>query len=621
MSLRRILHILVLVMWLFAMSGYAGSFHLNAAGKADKSCHLVIEEGTGFTAEPPYASVEPGQSAVFILRPAQGYEISAAKCRDGVLTRLADGSTRLIVDPVRYSHVITVTTRRLPYQICYHANGGQLLSCNDTGQSPGSDPCIRVFASDTHLRVNTDTGTGLFTREGHTLTGWSTQPDGQGTRTGLGSRVRMPGSGCLDLYAIWEKWTDESLFEYSLLPSGIRIDGWHGQETELVIPEKIGQHKVTSIAERAFAGASCVRIVLPPSLREVGLYAFEGSQVREVVLYDTLYDITDYSFYDCPHLRTIRINAARPPVYSGSYYDTFPDKYDRLLSLADTRKLVLFSGSSTRFGYDSSLMDTALEDYDVVNMGVFAYTNALPQLELIRPLMRKGDILLVSPEFDAAKRQFCTTNAFDEDFFCMIEGNYDLLSLLDISRYSNVLNAFHTFQVRRSGMQEKNYALSPSMFDEDMNPVSSPSYNEYGDYIVPRPDSTDDAPIYGLPVDYTAEAFPLALYIEPANTEYRLFLDRGIRVFFTYAPRNSLALSDTSTPAARARLDRWLRESLIIPVISPLEESLFPGHLLSGTDNHLSDNGVQLRTRRVLRDLQNALGTDNDKEVLDEPAL
>ena len=50
-------------------------------------------------------------------------------------------------------------------------------------------------------------------------------------------------------------------------------------------------------------------------------------------------------------------------------------------------------------------------------MGVFAYTNALPQLELIRAQMRPGDLLLLSPEFDAAKRQFCTTNAFDDAFF------------------------------------------------------------------------------------------------------------------------------------------------------------------------------------------------------------
>lgn len=85
----------------------------------------------------------------------------------------------------------------------------------------------------------------------------------------------------------------------------------------------------------------------------------------------------------------------------------FQDKYDRLLQLKDRKKIVLFSGSSTRFGYDSAMIDDAFEEYDVVNMGVFAYTSALPQLQLILECMQEGDILLHAPEFDTSSRQFC----------------------------------------------------------------------------------------------------------------------------------------------------------------------------------------------------------------------
>ena len=74
-------------------------------------------------------------------------------------------------------------------------------------------------------------------------------------------------------------------------------------------------------------------------------------------------------------------------------------------------------------------------------MGVFAYTNALPQLELIRAQMRPGDLLLLSPEFDAAKRQFCTTNAFDDAFFCMAEADYDIVARLNLQQYSGVFSA------------------------------------------------------------------------------------------------------------------------------------------------------------------------------------
>ena len=240
-------------------------------------------------------------------------------------------------------------------------------------------------------------------------------------------------------------------------------------------------------------------------------------------------------------------------------------------------------------------------------MGVFAYTNALPQLDLIRKNMKEGDILIHSPEFDAAKRQFCTTNAFDDKFFNMIEADYDLLARLDYRDYEGILSAFTTYQNVRRGMEAKSYSVSASDYDEDGRQVSSPSYNKYGDYIVYRPNASDDAPIYDLPVNYTAGAFSKALYIDPLNAVYDNFTADGIRVLFTYAPRNKSALSEESDAAALAELDAWFRETLHAEVISPIEDSLYPGRYLFGTDNHLSTDGVAIRSERIRRDLEEVL--------------
>jgi len=348
-------------------------------------------------------------------------------------------------------------------------------------------------------------------------------------------------------------------------------------------------------------------VVLPPTITVAEVHSFDNCTLRELVLFDGISEITDHAFAGCENLRTIRINACVPPVYSGSYYDTFPDKYDRLSMLSNQAKIVLFSGSSTRFGYDSAYLDDAFPGYEIVNMGVFAYTNALPQLDLIRAKMKEGDILIHSPEFDAAKRQFCTTNAFDDKFFNMIEADYDLLAELDYRDYEGVLSAFTTYQKVRRGMEAKSYAVSAADFDEDGQPVSSPSYNEYGDYIVYRPNAEDDAPIYDLPVNYTVGAFSKASYIDPLNAVYDKFAADGIRVLFTYAPRNKSALSKESDSNALAELDAWLREALHAEVISSIEDSLYPGRYLFGTDNHLSTDGVKIRSERIRRDLKEVL--------------
>ena len=551
-------------------------------------CRIVLESSPAFTAQIQTAAVTPGQTVTFTLTPADGYTLTGADYPGARLTRTGTGYT-LSLPEVRYSTAVAVTAEKSDTVLYYRDNlGGDWLE-------------VPVTAS--HLRVNTATHGELFTNPGHTLTGWNTAPDGSGQAVGLGSRT-VPGRR---LYAQWAAQNDAAEFTFTVNNGTAIVTGWQGSGERLVLPDTLGGAPVVEIAAGAFTNAACREVILPDTLRRIEPGAFTGCAVETLTLFDNLQTVSDYAFAGCTALRTLHINAATAPVYSGSYYATFADKYDRLLSLSKNRKLVLFSGSSARFGYDSAALDEALPNYAVVNMGVFAYTNALPQLELIRGQMQEGDLLLLSPEFDAAKRQFCTTNAFDDDFFCMVEGNYDLLAQLDLRQYSGVFSAFGSYLQTRAGMAARSSAISPAELDEDGNPVDTPSYNAYGDYILYRPDANEDTPIYGLPVDYTVDAFPQAYYIDPANAEIARFKADGVRVWLTYSPRNSRAVSEASTPEAIAALDAYFRENLSAAILTPLQDSLLPGRYFYGTDNHLSTNGVALRTAQVITALKDAL--------------
>ena len=141
----------------------------------------------------------------------------------------------------------------------------------------------------------------------------------------------------------------------------------------------------------------------------------------------------------------------------------------------------------------------------------------------------------------------------------------------------------------------------------------NPSYNEYGDYVLYRPNSTKEGPIYGLPVNYTVNAFPQDTYIDSINAEFQKFMDQGIKVYFTYSPRNKYALSKDSTQEERARLHEYFKSQLHVPVISELEDSLYTGIYLYGTDNHLSTEGAQIRTEKVIHDLKEQLAKEEKK--------
>ena len=192
-----------------------------------------------------------------------------------------------------------------------------------------------------------------------------------------------------------------------------------------------------------------------------------------------------------------------------------------------------------------------------------------------------------------------------------MEADYDLVSRLDLRQYAAVFSALGSYLKTAAGMSSRSYALSPADFDEDGNPVDTPSYNAQGDYILYRSDAADDTPIYGLGVEYTPAAFP-QWYLDAANAAWEPLQQWGVHVWLTYSPRNRLAVSADTTDETIAALDAYLRNGLKIPVISRLEDSLLPGRYFYGTDNHLSTHGVALRTEQVIADLR----TQMEKEGL-----
>lgn len=563
---------------------------------SNRGCHVVLEEHDAFDVDQPARTVKRGEDLVYTLSMKGGYALKSVDYPDYEIQGETAGKTTVVVlKNVRYSVTIKAEVVEADIKIQYDANGGRRLDGQDERLAK------TIFAWDTHARINTSIGTDLFERDGYTLTGWNTSSDGSGKAVGLGSRIDVTDG--LYLYAQWSKWTDAGSFTYETKGEQIVITGYSGNETVITIPAQIEDKPVISIGEEAFADVDCETVILPITLQTMEKNAFDGAGMSTIYIYDNIVTFDDYCFQACSNLKTLHINAVEKPVFSNNYFATFADKYDRLLALQNEKKLVLFSGSSTRFGYDSEKLESAFPEYQVVNMGVFAYSNATPQLMLILDCMKEGDILLDAPEFDAAKRQFCTSLEFDDSFFCMIEADYDLISKLDLRQFQKTFSSFHTYLTVKSGMEAKDYGMTPVEFNEDGVPVEEESYNVYGDYILKRPNASDDTPIYGLEVPYTKEAFPEEIYLKSINEMYQRFLDRKIRVYFTYAPRNEEAISKESTFEKRVELDTYFQDKLIVPVISNLEESLYPGRYLYGTDNHLSSEGVQIRTQRIISDL------------------
>ena len=249
-------------------------------------------------------------------------------------------------------------------------------------------------------------------------------------------------------------------------------------------------------------------------------------------------------------------------------------------------------------------------------MGVFAYVNIKPQLDVISHFLNAGDILISSPEFDEAclDDQFAVNNTFDWNLFAFFEGNYSLLEFIDCSEYTNFFASFSIFLKERMDMSKRDYNIDSYHRDDDNNVYQDATYNIQGDFILQRAGNETDTWISQPLADYTVNSIT-SHRIEKLNESYQELLDQGVKVFFTFSPKNRNCLTEASTFEARQAVQNKLREELIIPVISDFEDSILPGTDFYLIDNHLSSEAARSRSQRVIHDLKTNISFSEDESL------
>lgn len=449
------------------------------------------------------------------------------------------------------------------------------------------------------LRQNTLPWSQKLSHPGYTLYGWNTAPDGTGISLALGSRGELQTGNTL--FAQWVEQTSEHDFIWEAKENGAEIKQYLGKSVNCTVPSVLGGLPVRRICAEAFCNQKLTTLILPPELEILEKGAFTNCEIDQLCFFDTLREVCDGSFTRLP--RRIRVNAAAAPVYGTSYFATFADKYDYLLSLRGQRKLVFFAGSSSRYGYDCGRIHRAFPTYAPANMGVYAYTNARQQLDLICQAMESGDVLVHAPEFEPLDKQFCGSMEMEWHFWAMAEADYGLVERLDIASCTGAFDSFARYQSTRQGMPPGTYADSPNGYDDDGYQRNADTYNQYGDLSMLREGTKIDIMLQHVRADYRPEPFTQKL-LDALNGVHQQFLDRGVQVLFSYSPRNRSSLTEESTPENRAALHKLLKASLKAPVILPMEESLMSGEYFYLIDSHLSSEGARVFTEKIIQALK-----------------
>ena len=340
-----------------------------------------------------------------------------------------------------------------------------------------------------------------FTREGYVLVEYNTKPDGTGEGYNTGAKFDISSAeGIPTLYCIWQKEADQQSFTYRevsntrpgsslALPywktSGLQITEYVGNERVVAIPNKIGDQYVISIDSGAFKNKDVETVIFGRYVLEVKDGAFVNcDKIRTIYYSDGITYATD-DFLDeasKKNFKELRINAVMPPKRTNDQWaGRFAIKLTRVMSSADTRRVIMFGGSSVYEGMSSTYMEALLnggegDEFSFINFGIVRHYTIMFYIDAIDHYTKEGDVVIMSPE-NHVRAMGDTT--FDANSIGCAEGMYpSLMRYIDASQYTRIFTSLSEFNRNRA-------AQAPTRYEElcKVENGRSAGHNRYGDQL------------------------------------------------------------------------------------------------------------------------------------------
>lgn len=585
--------ILLFVFFLFLVATLA---FFTSCSNADKvnvpsdKVRITIADGREYSAEKNIFEVERGSNLEIELEFLEGFVFDSCDYKDYTVYYKDRLSVVLILSNVRYPSFVNITTRTSAEGVYYHANGGEFTNVPE-------DYFLEWANAAEGRRQNTDTGENAV-REGYTLTGWNTRSDGSGESVCLGGRITVPQGTIVDLYAQWSKWTSSEQFDYEEYQDGIKLTAYTGGYTEtLTLPGEIDGKTVIAVDEGFARNTDINILIMPDTLKRIEKNAFVNCDIQTLYFFDTIEYVVNESFSGAS-IKTLHINARLAPRYlATSEVTEFADRMDRLILNRDKKKIIFFAGCSMSYGLNSQMVDEAFDgEYEIIDFGTMGETYAVAQLDCISRFLSEGDIFVHAPE-PSAPYQLMYSYTMEPNVFLLCEGNFELISYMDMSDVSGVFTAFNIFNSIRMKLDGGSYLDDSGL------------HNLYGDINIARgtfgKDVSYDNYEYTYMLDYVTSSS-----ISRLCDEYDNIAAMGATVMFSFAPVNYHGLTASAIEQKIwETFEREYRTGLSArgySVISSAEDYIFEGRYFYDTDYHLNDTGVVLRTEQLIEDLKNA---------------
>lgn len=274
------------------------------------------------------------------------------------------------------------------------------------------------------------------------------------------------------------------------------------------------------------------------------------------------------------------------PQYQTLYSAAIVDKIERLESIQEP-KIILVGNSNLAFGINSKMIEDAL-GMPVVNLGGHGGLGNQFHYNLAKRNMGEGDIVVVVPtELDDG-------GINDTELaWVTIENHEGFWEFVPQEDWFEMLKALPQYCVRTivyyiTGMENENaymwYARS--------------AFNEYGDISYPRETGQMDASRFTGQLPTTTD-----IGIEQLNSFATYCEEQNAKCLVAWYP---IMFSEyTASGTDFERYQQELREKVQCDYISDYKDYLLEPEFFLDTQYHLTDEGTTIRTKQLIKDLQN----------------
>lgn len=307
-----------------------------------------------------------------------------------------------------------------------------------------------------------------------------------------------------------------------------------------------------------------------------------------------------------PPALVVIVNIALPNPYVNNFTAALDEKYERLVGI-DEAKVVVLGGSSVAFGIDSGI----IEEYTgmpTVNFGLYAALGTKLMLDLSRPHISDGDIVILTPEIDA---QTFSLYFSADNTLKALEGHSEMLRPIPIENKLSLLGGLW-----RHTADKLSYYLADEIPDPS-GVYNANNFDERGDLAYPRtenvmtpPDYFDRNNMIKPDADIISDDF-----IDYVNEYIEEVEARGATVYFNFCPMNELGFAEGYTEDDLILFAEYIEEKFDTEVLGTPTASVMEAGYFYDSNFHLNDAGVIAYTVRLTEDILFEIGSPRAVKV------